>query len=626
MPPPPTIGLPPGNLQAPPIYPDAGLPAAPPPVITVPPTSAAAPTAMSVAPPPVPIAPPLTVDAQWAFPATTIAQSGYPLVLTTLVTRRSDRAPLAGWIVRYEVTSSDASLGSAGSNRVDVATDATGRASAEIRPMSTGGGQAVVNMAVLQPPVVGAVVASPMESSSLEVGRGSSTITWQNGVPGAPPPLAMMPSPTLLGPSSSSSTFPPPPAVEQPPPNRFEPPPSLSTDSSPPKTYGPPPKQEPAGKPELAVDVRRRGPENVSVGGVASFEVLVTNRGGSTARNIKVLDRFDAGLTHPKAVDSELAVKYEAMRDLAPGESATVPLTFGVQAAGQLCHHVTVSADDAASVSGSGCVTAIDAKPQTPPTIEVTKQGPTRHYVGELAKFRVVIKNTGEVPVTNLEVIDSYDEAFDPRFTDPGREILPDGSFQWRIARLEMGEKREFVVQCACVTPSRSACSRVIVTADGDVRVAENKCVEILPLATPPPNAPGAVTPPPALSAANLKLSLRSTANPARVGVAMTLFVFVENAGQQLERGVSLRVLVPQETTPDATLIRPSGTFQIVGQREIRFDDLGELQPGQRRQIEIPLRVDRPGVVTFWSELNAAGLSKPINTESDPIQIEAAAQ
>ena len=48
----------------------------------------------------------------------------------------------------------------------------------------------------------------------------------------------------------------------------------------------------------------------------------VTNRGESSARHIKVHDRFDAGLSHPKAVDSELEVKYEAMNDLAPGESA----------------------------------------------------------------------------------------------------------------------------------------------------------------------------------------------------------------------------------------------------------------------------------------------------------------
>ena len=95
----------------------------------------------------------------------------------------------------------------------------------------------------------------------------------------------------------------------------------------------------------------------------------------------------------------------------------------------------------------SGCITAIDKQARHPPTLEVTKQGPTRHYVGEIAKFRIVIKNTGDVPVTNLVIVDHYDAAFEPRRTDAGREILPDGSFQWRIPRLEKGERREFNVR-----------------------------------------------------------------------------------------------------------------------------------------------------------------------------------
>ena len=77
-PPPPSIGMPTGNLQAPPAYPDAGLPPAAPPVITVPPAGSPA------GPPPrhdhhhtqrrCRRSPPPTVDAQFAFPAPTIAQ------------------------------------------------------------------------------------------------------------------------------------------------------------------------------------------------------------------------------------------------------------------------------------------------------------------------------------------------------------------------------------------------------------------------------------------------------------------------------------------------------------------------------------------------------------------------
>ena len=376
--PPPPVGLPPGNLQAAPVYPDAGLQPTPPPVITVPssPPPAGAPftSAPTTA---IPLPPPPTVDAQFAFPSPTIAQAGYPLVLTTLVTRQSDRAPLPGWTVRYEVSNANASVGGPGNSRVEVPTDANGRASIEISPTSVGPGNAIVNMTVVQPPTLTA------GATAAEVGRGSATITWREGVPGAPawtPGAAMaasafqgipsdgsptMPAPSLSGPPSSDTSSPDLTYGDSRQPNRFQPPPSLSKDSTS-KTFAPPPKQEPAGKPEIVIELRRRGPAQVEVGGFASFEVIVTNRGEATARNIKLLDRFDAGLSHVRAVDNELAVKYEAMRDLAPGDSETVPLTFGVRAAGELCHEVSVTADGVAPVIESGCVTATEARPSLP--------------------------------------------------------------------------------------------------------------------------------------------------------------------------------------------------------------------------------------------------------------------
>ena len=86
------------------------------------------------------------------------------------------------------------------------------------------------------------------------------------------------------------------------------------------------------------------------MGDYVRFEVLVSNRGDGTARRIEVRDRFDRGLAHPSAKPGEYTIEYLGMRDLSPGESATLPspLTFQVVAPGQQCHEVTVTADGAA--------------------------------------------------------------------------------------------------------------------------------------------------------------------------------------------------------------------------------------------------------------------------------------
>ena len=219
--------------------------------------------------------------------------------------------------------------------------------------------------------------------------------------PIAPPPTFGTPTPNPLAPASPV----------QPAPLQVGPAQPIGSAPTDPYSVQPPP----PGKPDLRVEVTRTSPEQASVGDFARFNVTVTNRGTATAHKIEVLDQFDHGLKHPQAQPNEFAVKYPGMKDLAPGESASVALTFEVIAAGQQCHQVTVSADAGNPASERACITAVAAatavspppgvtpqsaspQPGAPPTLEVLKVAPLRHFVGELAKFKTVIKNSGPGP------------------------------------------------------------------------------------------------------------------------------------------------------------------------------------------------------------------------------------
>lgn len=531
------------------------------------------------------------IDAQWVLPPSAVVESGRPHVLTTTVTRRTDGAPLAGWIVRYEAVGSGASLGYAGGNFLEVPTDAAGNASVEISPTDAGGGSSTINVVIVRP-----AQSLPTASPQLEVGRGATTLSWSGAAS----------SPSYGAPQTAAPT-------QQP--GSSQPPPSLP-NTTPDSTYGQPSEAPSRGTPELAVAVRRTSAERVDVGDYARFEVVVTNRGDETARNISVLAKFDRGLSHPQALPNEYAVKYDRMRDLPPGESATVPLSFEVTAPGQQCHEVTVTADGAAAATGNGCITAVAPQPVTPPTLEVAKLGPTRQYVGETAKFRIVIRNSGSVPATGLQIDATYDAALEVRGPDPGSQRLDTGGLRWTIDRLEAGERREFNVDCACVAQARNACGRVRVTGDGGVNYAAEACLEILSVA-PPPGAPGAQ----ATTASDLRISVASRANPTRAGTSTVIVVILENTGQQTARDVSVRVLVPQEMTPNEAQIQPSGQFEIVGGHEIRFTPIAELGPNERRNFDIPVSVDRTGTVTVWAQVVAAGLAKPMDEQSGPIEI-----
>jgi uncharacterized repeat protein (TIGR01451 family) len=364
-----------------------------------------------------------------------------------------------------------------------------------------------------------------------------------------------------------------------------------------------------ASRPQLDVTLRRTTPDNVAVGDFVSFDIVVTNRGDATARRIRIRSQFDRGLSHPHAQPNVFAVDYNEMRDLPPGESETILLTFQVVSGGTQCHEVTVTADGAEAVSERGCVTARQS------TLELDVRGHERRTVGQIAEFIAVIRNVGDVAATNIELVARCDQPLDPQRAERGHERLPDGALVMRIAKMEANERREFRMEALCRTAANSACNRVTVTADGGVTVADDACVEILAPAVA--GVPGAEAAPPA---SNLSLTVSASTNPARVGERQVLYVKVQNVGQQIEKQISVRVFLPPEFAADQAQIQPQGEATVLGQ-EIRFSTIPELLPQAERQYIIPMNVNREGRVKIRAEMAAPSLAAPLVVESSPIDI-----
>ncbi|MEX0643328.1 MAG: hypothetical protein WD468_11535 [Pirellulales bacterium] len=561
------------------------------------------------------------VDAAWIFPPSAVVEPGRPHVLTTTVVRRTDNAPLAGWIVRYDV-GGGASLGYEGGNFVEAITDANGRASMEVSPSGAGGGSTTVSITINRPPQ-----GAPDSTPRLEIGRGCAVITWGSAATpgpaamptpnfGAPAVTGVMPAPSLpatpavpnypFAPSGASPT----PATSVP---ALEPTPRTTPQNTAPlgDGYRPPPSEPPAGRPQLDVTLRRIGTEGITVGDYVSFEVTVTNKGDGTARQIEVRDLFDRGLSHPSAKPGENSVEYLGMRDLAPGESAALPspLTFKVLEAGQQCHEVSVSAQDVAPIKRSACISTQQS------TIEVSITGERLHVVGEKAAFNIIVRNTGDVVATNLEVVSTCDPGLTPIATEEGHEPLGSGGILYRIDRLEVGERKAFRLVAQCTAAGNNVCNHVTVKSGGREIRGADACLEIRPQL---PGGAG-LNNAPAGSAPNLQVTIASTPNPARVGEAAQILVTVTNTGQQVERQVALAVLLPDELTPVEAQIQPAGTFVRTGQ-ELRFQAAIELPPNHRLTYTIPVNPTHSGNVAIRAQLAAEGLAAPLRAES-PISI-----
>ncbi|HEX5472737.1 MAG TPA: hypothetical protein VFW73_12675 [Lacipirellulaceae bacterium] len=407
------------------------------------------------------------IDAQWAFPPSAIAEVGKPYILTTSVMRRTNGAPLAGWVVRYTV-GTGGSLGYEGGNSTDVTTDATGRASIEVSPTGTGAGVATVGIAIIRPQSIG-----PSALPNIELSRSAATITWGAGTVPAAPLAPAVSSPTL-----SPTPLAPPPAVPAPtttPLNQPAPslPPSNAASTSPPPQYTPP--ATPAtGHPRLEISLRATGPEQVAVGEYVEYELTITNRGDGVAQHIEVRDRFDPGLRSPGVQNTHL-IKNANIRDLVPNESQTIKLPFQVIAPGQQCHDVAVAADGVEPVGQHACVTGLQA------SLNVKVTAPVSRVVGETVQFSVAVKNVAASAAANVEIRFQCDTAIDLS-VEQGIQRLPDGSLLVRLDRgLAANEQRVFPFHGQCKVPSDHVCARATVTALGGVNSVDEACFQILP-------------------------------------------------------------------------------------------------------------------------------------------------
>jgi uncharacterized repeat protein (TIGR01451 family) len=549
------------------------------------------------------------VDAQWIFNQATVAAPGQPTTLTTTVMRRSDGAPLAGWIVRYNV-SGNAALGYEGGAAVDQTTDAAGRASVEVSPKDAAGGVTNVGMTIIRPENIG-----PQSMPRLEVGRAATTITWGAVAgPGMPapslPPAPVTPPPYTPMPSGQPIPTPPPalpPAPIQPG-SPTGPPPPAYTPSTTADPYSAP--TATGGKPQLEISLRQLDPQQVAVGENVKWELTVTNRGTAIASGIMIRDKFDRGLVHPYDTQHAYEIQYPGMRALPPGESERLPLTFKVVDGGVQSHEVTVSANSADTVSQRASITAR----QPALTVEI-KNGEIRRVVGETATFKPTIRNTGDVAATKIELVARLDPAFKPTNATGSEGLLPNNQVLWRIDRLEPGELRQLTLEATCVAPNSNARAVFQLVADGGVNAAAEAVVEVLP----PIGAtgPGGATAP----GNDLQLAVVTNTNPGRVGQKQLVNITISNPGQQIEKQVSMRVLLPQELTVDATQIQPAGEATIYGQ-EIRFNTIAELAPGQQRQYVIPVTPNRTiSGIQVRAELAGGSLPATKTVESAPIEI-----
>lgn len=541
------------------------------------------------------------IDAQWAFPPPATVAAGQSHTLTTVVTRQSDGAPVAGWIVRYRVEGGSASLGYGADQTTEMATDSQGRASVVITPTDAQPGTSNIAVEVIRPEQAG-VAASPR----VTLGSGRTSITWSGmaTAPPAIPPIVATPIPSTPPITPSPSTTPPP-------------------DS---------------GTPDLDVTIEQITPNPLRVGDTVSFNLTITNRGSATARNVTFVDSFSTGLSHPGAAEGTYAIRSSTTEplEIAAGGNYSTTVEFQIVAPGTQSHMVSVNADNAApasrtasiNVEGGGSAGGIGVAP----SLRVEVLGPLQHNVGEIAQFQIVVENTGTVPATNIQVLNQRDPELSPRVADESYDanlFSTTGQLLWRLAELAPGTRTDFFIQCECVAPAQQACCRVEVNANGlPTALRDEHCTTIRPPISGEVGAPlggnipdtGSPAPPSTTPAVDegLKVEISSTTANPQVQGRFVLSVWITNNSPQTRRNFQLKILIPPQLRADVNNMGSDVAVQPPTQRpdgvELLFGPIAEIAPGGFQSIQIPVDAVQAGVANIYAQRIADGVA-PANSQ-----------
>ncbi len=537
------------------------------------------------------------VDAQWTFPSPVTLAPGESHTLTTTVTRQTDGAPIAGWIVRYRVAGSGAGLGYDGGQTSEVTTNGQGRASVEITPTDSNSGTSNIAIEIIRPEQSG-VASSPR----VPLGSGATTITWADGgISGSPLPVI---PPAARAPAAL---------------------PPVDAGPIPPSTATPSPPPAPLARADLFVRIEQLTQGPFRVGDEVEFSVAVVNQGEGIARNVKIVDEFARGLSNSAAAPGEQFIKTDTPFDLASGESQSMPLTFRITESGRLSHSVTVTADNAVSASERAFITVDQAIVAAQPSLQVSIVGVAQQTVGDLTTFRVTVENRGSTAVTNLRITNDRDPELVPKQAyEPYDKPLfqRTGQVQWPVARLDPGRKAIFEIECQCVAAARSTCTRVEVTADGlTVPERAQKCLEIRqPLggrglgAAPPVTSPGSGRP--------LSLTLDATPNPVRLQGRAVVYVLATNNTNQTLVAPNLRVLIPLGLEVDRTHLPSTLSAEPLRRTDgtVLTFSAPDLEPGGKYSLPITVTASQQGNGTLWAEVSASGVaSEAISSDIEVI-------
>lgn len=222
------------------------------------------------------------------------------------------------------------------------------------------------------------------------------------------------------------------------------------------------PSEAPLGRtamPIVAVEVR--GPEEINIGGVAAYTVIVANLGETVVDHVQLKVTLPAGAVATQVQPRPTSRQGECLRfdvgRMAPKSRQSVQIELLAHEQGYMDLQAEVAFAATAQAQTKVCR----------PELALTVTGPQTVVVGDAATFRVVVENLGDGPAENVSV--SQRTSDDP--------LAVAGAAN--LGRLAPGQSREIYLSAVAQEPGTfhaqfvaTAWGGIEVEAEAEVRVA----------------------------------------------------------------------------------------------------------------------------------------------------------
>jgi uncharacterized repeat protein (TIGR01451 family) len=329
-----------------------------------------------------------------------------------------------------------------------------------------------------------------------------------------------------------------------------------------------------AGSPLLAIT--KTGPSTLEVGEVGEFELTVRNTGTAPARNVTITDQPPSGLSARGSLTDNVGT-------LNPGDSHSFLVRLRADQTGEFINTAVARADGLDAVQDTHPVAVIR------PGISIEKTGPERQFVFTPARYDIVVRNTGDVALTDVVVTDTIPERAE--LIDRGGAEVRGRNLTWTIPNLGVGQERSFSIAYTANAPLTLTNVVAVETARGLRDDDRATTVFVAP--------PG------------IKSVLFDDADPVRVGDIVTYIVEITNQGQFESVTVAPRMSLSDELAYVDT--RSPSRVSVDG-NNLTFEEI-TIAPRRSIRIEVRARAVRAGVGRATLNYQPAHLDSPITEQ-----------